>query len=199
MAQKLMQEGLSFELHYCTRTRDRSAFLKRLEPLIAAGQAFLHCDNGDPREGLDLAQLLRVRGEGAHLYYCGPPGFMRSVAAAASHWPPGATHREYFTPPADPTVPADDEGALGAPFKVRLARTGLTLDIPADKTILNVLREHDVEVETACELGVCGTCRTRYLEGEPDHRDFVLEEHEHKHEMTVCCSRSKSPLLILDL
>jgi vanillate O-demethylase ferredoxin subunit len=65
--------------------------------------------------------------------------------------------------------------------------------------VLSVLREHGLEVEAQCELGVCGTCRTRYLEGEPDHRDFVLEPDKQSGEMTLCCSRSKSPLLVLDL
>jgi len=187
-----------FTLHYCTRSPERTAFMSRLQPLVEAGRAFIHWDGGDPSKGLDIKAALSEYADGTHLYYCGPAGFMKAVAAAASHWPSGATHREYFTPSAK-DVAADDEGALGSPFKVKLARTGLILDIPADKTILNVLREHGIEVETACELGVCGTCRTRYLEGEPDHRDFVLEEHEHNHEMTVCCSRSKSPFLILDL
>ena len=91
------------------------------------------------------------------------------------------------------------DAGLGAAFQVKIASTGQVLDVPSDKTILQVLRTHGIEVETACELGVCGTCRTHYLEGEPDHRDFVLEAEEQEKEMTVCCSRSNSPLLVLDL
>ena len=88
---------------------------------------------------------------------------------------------------------------MGNTFHIKIASTGQTLEVPGDKTILQVLREQSIAVETACELGVCGTCRTRYLEGEADHRDFVLETHEQENELTVCCSRSKSPLLVLDL
>ena len=130
---------------------------------------------------------------------------MEAVNAASAHWPSGTTHREFFTPsandPAIPTVGAPEEGesGLGRKFRVRLARSGQTYEVPEDKTILQVLRENDVSVETACELGVCGTCRTHYLEGEPDHCDFVLEAREQEKEMTVCCSRSKTPLLVLDL
>lgn len=204
MVCQLQRTDADFTLHYCARSPERTAFMTRLRPLVETGRAFIHWDGGDPSKGLDVKAVLDVYADGTHLYYCGPPAFMSAVSAAAAHWPPGTTHREYFTPSAlDPVGSVDstaaDEGALGAPFKVKLARTGQTFDVPGDKTILNVLREHGVEVETACELGVCGTCRTRYLEGEPDHRDFVLEEQEHQRELTVCCSRSKSPLLVLDL
>jgi vanillate O-demethylase ferredoxin subunit len=131
---------------------------------------------------------------------------MSAVATASSHWPTRTTHREFFTPSAnDPAIPASvsfesgEGGELGPAFQVKLANSGLTLDVSSDKTLLQVLRENDVTVETACELGVCGTCRTRYLEGQPDHRDFVLGEEEQTREMTVCCSRSKSRLLVLEL
>lgn len=207
MIHQLKKEGADFTLHYCTRSAERTAFKDLLEPLIEEGRVFLHWDNGDPAKGLNLKDALKDHEAGTHLYYCGPPGFMGAVAAASAHWPAGTIHREFFTPSEnDPGVAASVEseaagsdGDLGPPFQVKIASTGEILDIPSDKSVLNILREHGLQVETQCELGVCGTCRTRYLEGEPDHRDFVLEEEEHKREMTVCCSRSKSPLLILDL
>jgi ferredoxin-NADP reductase len=206
MVHHLKRQSADFTLHYCTRSRERTAFQDLLQPLIAKGRVFLHWDDGDPAKGLNLRETLKDYRAGTHLYYCGPPGFMGAVAAASSHWPTGTTHREYFTPSAnDPgavsheLVAESSEGELGPPFQVKIASTGEIYDIPSDKSVLNVLREHGLQVETQCELGVCGTCRTRYLEGEPDHRDFVLEADEHKREMTVCCSRSKSPLLVLDL
>lgn len=196
-----------FTLHYCTRSRERTAFLEMLEPLVAEGRAFLYWDNGDPTKGADLKTLLRDHREGTHLYYCGPPGFMGAVASASAHWPAGTTHREYFTPSqndpgkaASPESPEESaEGGFGPPFQVRIASTGEILDVPSDKSVLDVLRQHGIDVEAQCELGICGTCRTRYLEGEPDHRDFVLEVDQQAREMTVCCSRSRSPLLVLDL
>lgn len=204
---ELQRAGADYVLHYCTRSKERTAFLDRLRPLISKGRVAIHWDGGDSSKGFNIKNALERHREGAHLYYCGPPGFMSVVASASSHWPSGTTHREFFTPSAnDPAIAAagtiesgQTEAGLGAAFRVKLVKTGLTLDVPSDKTILQVLREHDILVETACELGVCGTCRTHYLEGEPDHRDFVLESHEHENEMTVCCSRSKSPFLVLDL
>lgn len=207
MLHSLRRAGDNFTLHYCTRSRDRTAFLDVLEPLIAERRVFLHWDDGDPTKGLDLKEALRVNEPGTHLYYCGPPGFMAAVATASAHWPAEAVHREYFTPSVnDPGIEAgrgDETGGttdlFGPAFQVKIASTGQLLDIPSDRTMLHVLREHGFEIDTQCELGVCGTCRTRYLEGEADHRDFVLELEEHEREITVCCSRAKSRLLVLDL
>ncbi|HZP79811.1 MAG TPA: PDR/VanB family oxidoreductase [Pseudolabrys sp.] len=207
MLRHLQRTGAEYTLHYCTRSPSRTAFLDILQPFIAEGRVSIHWDNGNPADGLDVKATLSAYGEGTHLYYCGPPGFMGAVAAASAHWPSGTTHREFFTPSAnDPAIPSQSpaepaaaQTELGSKFQVRLARSGQTLDIPEDKTILQVLRENDVSVETSCELGVCGTCRTRVLEGQPDHRDFVLEAQEQQSEMTVCCSRSKTPLIVLDL
>jgi vanillate O-demethylase ferredoxin subunit len=207
MLYRLRRTGADFMLHYCTRSSERTAFLDQLRPLITEGSVVIHWDGGDPTKGFDIKDALQHCADQTHLYYCGPPGFMGVVAAASSHWPPGATHREFFTPSAnDPAIavaptfePDYVDGGLGGAFQVKIASTGQIFDVPSDKTILQVLRTHDIGVETACELGVCGTCRTHYLEGEPDHRDFVLEAEEQEREMTVCCSRSKSPLLVLDL
>lgn len=206
MIRHLVRKGDKFTMHYCTRSPEQTAFLDLLKPLAAQGCLYFHWDGGDPSKGLELKSTLRDYEKDTHLYYCGPPGFMRAVAAASAHWPSHTIHREYFTPSEnDPGIavsseiePGQEEG-FGPPFQVKIASTGQVLDIPCDKSLLNVLREHGFQIETQCELGVCGTCRTRYLEGEPDHRDFVLEADEHNREITVCCSRSKSALLVLDL
>jgi ferredoxin len=84
-------------------------------------------------------------------------------------------------------------------FVVRLARSGRELGVPPDRSIVDVLRAAGIEVETSCEQGVCGTCRTRYLEGSPDHRDFVLTDGEQATDVMICCARSFAPVLVLDL
>ncbi len=71
--------------------------------------------------------------------------------------------------------------------------------MPGDKSIVEVLREHGMEVDTSCESGLCGTCRTRYLEGDPEHHDYVLEDDERSEYVMICCARSRGPLLVLDL
>jgi vanillate O-demethylase ferredoxin subunit len=143
-----------------------------------------------------LRKLLWHRPEGAHLYLCGPRPFMDLVeTTAAPTWAPEAVHLEYF---------AADPAALGGPrehFVVKLARHGGEFEIPEGRTIIEVLAEHGIIVETSCEQGVCGTCLTGVLEGLPDHRDVFLSDAEKRagDRMTVCVSRAKSPRLVLDL
>jgi vanillate O-demethylase ferredoxin subunit len=84
---------------------------------------------------------------------------------------------------------------------VKVASSGQVFDIPADKTVVQVLESHGVEIAISCEQGVCGTCLTRVLEGVPEHRDLFLtdEEQAANDQFTPCCSRSRSALLVLDL
>ncbi|KAA3625834.1 MAG: oxidoreductase [Proteobacteria bacterium] len=202
MTYELSARGEDFELHYCTRSPDRTAFMKELSESAFKDSVHIYHDGGVPGRGLDVGALLREYGEGTHLYYCGPPGFMRVVSEASRHWPAHCVHYELFEPPeGSPSVPEDVAGAdmIEVGFKVRLAQKDLEFVVPGDKTIVEVLRENGVEVETSCEAGLCRTCKTRYLQGEPDHRDYVLDEDEQREYVLVCCSRSKSPVLVLDL
>jgi len=86
-------------------------------------------------------------------------------------------------------------------FEVRLHRSGRTIIVPAGKTILNTLLDAGVNVDFSCAMGGCGTCETRIVEGIPDHRDLYLSEEEkaENNVIMICCSRSKSPVLVLDL
>lgn len=84
-------------------------------------------------------------------------------------------------------------------FRVRLAKSGREFEVPEGRSIANVLQDAGVDLPTSCEEGICGTCRTAYLEGEPEHNDFVLTPEEQKGELMPCCARSKSALLVLDL
>ena len=86
-----------------------------------------------------------------------------------------------------------------AEFQIKIASTGDTFEVPADKSIVEVLWDNGFDVETSCESGLCATCMTKYLEGEVEHADMVLDEEEQKEYLCVCCSRSKSQLLVLDL
>lgn len=195
MAAELEAQGRDFFLHYCTRSVARTAFGERIARLEAAGHARVHHDDGDPSRGLDLRALLREPAPGTHLYYCGPPGFMATAAEAAAHWPAGSVHFEHFSAPARPA----GEAPVNGPFRVRLARSKVELEVPADKSIADVLTEHDVFIETSCREGYCGTCLTRYTGGEPEHRDTVLDDDDRREFVLVCCARSRTPLLELDL
>jgi vanillate O-demethylase ferredoxin subunit len=85
------------------------------------------------------------------------------------------------------------------PFRVRLAKSGGEYEIPAGETIIDVLRRHDIPVRTSCELGYCAACLTPYRSGEPDHRDQILSAGDRQRYVLICCSRSKTPVLELDL
>lgn len=97
------------------------------------------------------------------------------------------------------TNPAAAAAAANTAFTLRLARSAMTMQVPVDRSVLQVLREHAVPLDTGCEQGVCGTCRTRVLEGVPDHRDSVLTDAERGDYMLPCVSRSSTPTLVLDL
>jgi vanillate O-demethylase ferredoxin subunit len=122
------------------------------------------------------------------------------VQAGAAHWPRENVHFERFTSGASPASSvAESQIAPDGPFQVRLQRSGKVLEIPADKSIVDVLRANGIEVPTSCEAGLCGTCRTSYVGGIPDHRDFILSDDERRRVVLVCCARAQSPTLVLDL
>jgi phthalate 4,5-dioxygenase reductase subunit len=116
---------------------------------------------------------------------------MEAVRDMTGHWSSSAVHFEAFTEP--PRATAEDK-----PFRVRLARSGDVIDVPVGATILEALRLHGVEVPSSCESGTCDTCRTKLLEGEADHRDLVLAEHERDSNIMVCVSRARSEELVID-
>ncbi|MCI1005975.1 PDR/VanB family oxidoreductase [Herbaspirillum sp. C7C8] len=196
MAEALAACGASFEMHYCARSPARQAFRERIAASGFARRVVHHYDDGDVAQKLDLDALLSQADPATHLYVCGPAGFITHVVetARARGWPEAQVHFEYFG--AAP-VQADGNGS----FEVRLASSGQVYRIPEDRTVIQVLCEHGVDVPVSCEQGICGTCLTRVLEGEPDHRDQYLtdEERAANDQFTPCCSRARSPLLVLDL
>ncbi|MFN7122284.1 MAG: PDR/VanB family oxidoreductase [Hydrogenophaga sp.] len=196
MAHSLLQAGTPFELHYCARSSEVAAFTEELVDLNhrAPGSARWHFDNGQVGAGLDLAALLAVQPEGTHLYFCGPPGFMKACAQAAAHWPPGTVHSEHFQAPtrAEPLAPAT--GAL-----VRLSQSARELVLPDGGNLLELLSQHGIHVPTSCVSGLCGTCKTGYSDGEVEHNDFILGDDEKASCLTPCVSRITSRSITLHL
>lgn len=195
MAQSLARAGASFEFHYCTRSAARTAFRERLAADDLRGCTHLYHDDAPGRQA-DLPGLLAAPRPDAHLYVCGPSGFMAAVldAARAAGWPEARLHREYFAAPEAPAAP-------GGAFQVKVQSSGRIIEIAPDVTVVQALAAHGVEIPTSCEQGVCGTCLTRLLSGEPDHRDAYLTEEERaaNDQFLPCCSRAKSGMLVLDL
>ncbi len=195
MVARLQAAGTEFLMHYCTKSPEHTAFQDQLAGLVGDGRVRLHHDGGIPANGLDITSALASPEPGTHLYYCGPAGFMAAAKQASEHWPKGTVHFEYFS--VDEAVAGSGPAPDG--FEVRIASTGATFFVPAEKSIVQVLADNGIEVETSCESGLCGTCITRYLEGDIDHRDMVLDDDEQSEYLTVCCSRAKGALLVLDL
>ena len=193
MARRLSAQGADFELHYCTRSRARTAFRDSiLDSAFSSRARFHHDDQGS----LDLAALLAGPSVDRHLYACGPKGFMDAVIdnAKRSGWAEENVHYESFSPA---TISRDGD----ATFDVKLARSGRVISIPSDRSVTQALADAGIVIDTSCEQGVCGTCLTRVLEGQPDHRDMFLSpaEQDAGDCFLPCCSRSRSPTLVLDL
>jgi len=198
MARHALQRGHSFELHYFVRSSEHVAFRDLLGEGRLAPHINFHLGVAPAAMGRHLRDLLASRRVGSHLYLCGPTPFMDQARAVAADCSRVASVRwEYFAP----SRAAESAADPAAPFTVRLARSGKTLEVPADKTILQVLLENAIVVDSSCMEGVCGLCATRVLEGEPDHRDEVLSDEEKRRcdVMTVCVSRARGRLLVLDL
>lgn len=190
MVVSLSRERASFELHYCARTRARAAFVDDLERLCPPGALQLHFDGGDPTRGLDVAALLATSRSGVHCYCCGPASLMQAVRAATSHWEDGHAHFEAFA------GLSAAERVVGDPFQLRIASTGRVIEVPANQSALSALREAGFKVDSSCEAGACGTCRIRYVAGEPIHRDFALRPEERADQFVCCVSRAAGELKI---
>jgi vanillate O-demethylase ferredoxin subunit len=196
MAERLAMIHANFELHYCARSRERAAFCNRIEGASFAAQAHLHFDDGPAAQRFDIAARLRTPLAGEHLYVCGPKGFMDAVLAIARSqgWPEDQLHYEFFS--AGPIDTAND-----ADFEVQIASSGKVIIVGKEQTVVQALAAAGVEIPVSCEQGVCGTCLTRVIEGEPDHKDAYMTQQEQtkNDQFTPCCSRSKSKRLVLDL
>lgn len=198
MAQELDDQGIDFELHYCVRGRERAAFLPRLSASNYSNKVHLHFDDGPESQKLDVASVLSRATGAHHLYVCGPGGFIDHILESAkrANWADQRLHREFFAAPLATSL----EGVDGD-FELELVRSGRCLNVPAQKSALQVLLEAGIDVPASCEAGVCGTCVTRVIDGIPDHRDVYLTDAEHaaNNSFTPCCSRSRSPRLVVDL
>ncbi|MBA2960501.1 MULTISPECIES: PDR/VanB family oxidoreductase [Ramlibacter] len=196
MAQVLHATQQEFAMHYCARSERRMAFRREIQASGYAANVRFHAADGPTEQQFDPGQALAGGDAATHLYVCGPSGFMDHVlvTARALGWPEENLHREQFA--AAPVATGEDLA-----FEVQLARSGRTCTVPAGRSALQVLLEQGVDIPFSCESGVCGTCITRVLDGEPAHRDsfFTDAERAANDQFTPCCSRSRTARLVLDL
>ena len=178
--------GADWRLLYCGRSRATMPYVDEVERLGADGghtTVVAEDESGLP----DLGFLHDVLPD-TEVYCCGPDGLMDAVSAAL---PEGRTARlERFSAAAT---------AGGTPFEVELRRSGRTVKVAADQSVLAAVRAEVPGVSYSCEQGFCGTCRQRVLGGEVDHRDELLTDAERDESMLICVSRCAGERLVLDL
>lgn len=182
----------SFELHYFASSEEQAAFLP---VLMEKCPEKLHAHMGVTRDEQNkiIEDMARSAEPGSHVYVCGPQGFMEKVVAlCSSRFRPEEIHLENF----HAAELGDD--VENTPFVVEL--DGESYDVPADRSIVDVLNENGAEIDTSCREGICGTCIMEVLEGIPEHRDNVLTaaEKEANETIATCISRARSPKIVLD-
>lgn len=182
--------GAGWRLLYGGRSRTSMAFLDELD--VYGGKVTVV-----PQDELGLLDLPVWLGEAdpnTKVYCCGPAALLEAVEARCSGWPRGLLRTERFV--------ARDFGAVrNEPFELRLERSGVSLTVRPGQSVLDAVGGAGVGVLSSCRQGLCGTCETAVLAGEPDHRDSILDDGEREAGdcMFVCVSRSRSARLVLDL
>jgi vanillate O-demethylase ferredoxin subunit len=194
MAYQLASEGTSFELHYCGASPENCAFVDEIRNGELAKYTTFHFKSEGASHRAFFESAIKDIDLESHIYTCGPVGFMDWVInlATTHDFPEQQIHKEYFQVETDTS---------GDSFEVVAERSGKIIMVEAGETILQALAKEGIEIEMSCEQGVCGTCMCDVIEGEPDHRDvyFTDEEKASNEQVLVCCSRSKTPRLVLDI
>ena len=182
--------GADWELHYGGRSRRSMAFLPTM-----VGDSRITLYPQDEVGLIDLDRLLGCPQPGTAVYCCGPEPLLTAVEQRCSTWPAGSLHLERFAPK-DVGEPVRPES-----FEIELAVSGLTLTVPANESVLDVVEKAGVAVLSSCREGTCGTCETPVLAGRVDHRDSLLTpaEQEANDTMFICVSRAVDPKLVLEL
>lgn len=191
MAYELHDRGTFFTLHYAARS---TVFASLLSTLPFAASVVVH-DCSKPETALFPAGIalgsVSDKSE-THVYTCGPAGLMDAVFTAGETlgYAKSHLHREAFS--AEPVVGGDG-------FEVLAAKSGVRVEVKPNETIVAAFRRAGVKVNVSCEQGICGSCVVSVIEGKPDHRDEYLTDDERSDQIALCCSRSFSPLLVVDL
>jgi len=184
--------GADWTLLYGSRSRASMAFVDELSSY--PGRVTLV-----PQDEAGLLDLDRALGEPRDdtlVYCCGPEALLAAVEQRCASWPAGALHLERFA-----ARPPGPDAAGERPFELVLARSGLTLAVPAGRSVFDVVQDAGVSVLGSCHEGICGTCEQIVLGGDVDHRDSILtaQERARNETMMICVSRCRSDRLTLDL
>ncbi len=145
----------------------------------------VHHHNSSEGSRANVQKLVADYQDGEHLYVCGPDVYMQAVMQVAleAHWPEEAVHAEYFTVPELPDY-------VNHGFTLQLSRSGRVVEVSATQSATDALADAGVHVDVKCSDGLCGVCRCGVLDGDVQHRDFVLSTEQRKSSMILCQSRA---------
>ena len=193
MVQELQRRGSAWTLHYAARSRSEAPLL---EGLACLPNVHLHFDDEAAGRAMDIASFAMQAPSDAHLYCCGPAAMLDAFEASCKGRDASHIHLERFSA-AQLVSPSGASHAC----TLRLARSGIELQIESGQSILELVRSAGVDAPSSCEQGICGACETAVLEGDVEHRDSILShaEKEASRTMMICCSLAKGTLLVLDL
>ena len=179
------QINFNYELHYAVRSADDIPYkdlLQRMGPNLTLYDT-------SKGERMDISQILSTRKWNSFVYVCGPQRMIDdSVRAAnACGMSKDEIHYEAF-----------QMATSGDPFTADLANSKTTLSVGAEQTLLQVMRQAGLEVDSSCEVGNCGTCRVKVYSGKVEHRGSGLsqEEKEGGESMLSCVSRGVGHIVI---
>lgn len=198
MAQVLKRQGTPFTFHYCAKSPETAAFAKALQQGSFAENMVFHFSQSPESGRMNVQQVLAKSIDDTDLYVCGPAEFITDILEQARllGWREEALHREFFAAPS-----VDNNALTNNAFTVKIASTGQQFAVSAEQSIAEVLDKNGIFLPISCGSGVCGTCQTKVLAGEPEHRDVFLTAQEQQRGQLImpCCSRAKTDSLTLDL
>jgi ferredoxin-NADP reductase len=180
MARTFRSQDKDFEVHYCVKSPNEAPLLSELKDVCGAR---LRC--WFSKEGSRFApEAVGEYSPDTHVYICGPERLLDAVQGHLSHWPADQVHGEVFQTTLDENFKAE-------PFEATIASSGRRLHVPADKSLLEVLRESGLTASSSCEMGVCGSCECGYRDGVVIHRDKSLPVAKRQDRLLPCVSRAR--------
>ena len=197
MAEQLARQGFDYELHYFISSPEQAAFVPRLTAPRLADQVYFHHSSANDSLRVNTPPCLSQPDPQTRIIACGPDGFIQRLQHLMQQhgWQPDQLIFERFS------NAALNNSASDSAFYIQLNSTGTRYLVSPQQTIAEVLLSARVDIMLSCEQGICGSCITEVIDGIPDHRDCVLtaEEKAENTQITLCCSRSRTPVLVLDL
>ena len=191
MTQAAAITGMDWHLVACARSASRLAFAEEIQALDKE-RVHVHVDleHGGP---LDLQHWLTTQTWDA-VYACGPAGLLDAIQELTKNWPAGSVRMERFKA-------TEQDNSSNRVFDLVLSKSGQSIQVKATESALEALERCGIEHPYACREGLCGTCEVALIEGQPDHRDNVLDAQDRTEgrRFIPCVSRCAGSRLVIDL